>query len=171
MGHLLLCFSLFFCFLSEKRLSPFRITTDLFSFSCHDWTEPQPIVVRPSYLPALQDLIFCVAFLSLFPNFTIASTIFPQKHGVDGIKPVVKKNQPNWNETIHLYLGTSMITFLNPIWISSDRILNNYVHANDKKYLTDNYSYQIDPTKKMSKLFDTLPTYYQYISMFVVCYR
>lgn len=64
-----------------------------------------------------------------------------------------------------------MTTFLNPIWISSDRILNNYIHANDKKYLTDNCSYQIDPIKKMSELVDTLPTYYQYIFMFVVCYR
>lgn len=58
-----------------------------------------------------------------------------------------------------------MTTFLNPIWASSDRILNNYVHVNGKKYLTDNYSYQIDPAKKMSELVDTL----QHITNIFLC--
>lgn len=58
-----------------------------------------------------------------------------------------------------------MTTFLNPIWISSDRILNNYVHANGKKYLTDNYVCQIDSQKKISELVDTL----QHITDIFLC--
>lgn len=53
-------------------------------------------------------------------------------------------------------IDSLMTTFLNPTWASSDRTLNNYVHANGKNYLTDNYIYQIDPQKKISELIDTL---------------
>lgn len=61
---------------------------------------PQPVVVWPGYLSAMQDLISCIAFLSLFLNFTIVSAMFPQKYDVDGINLVVKRKQPNLSETI-----------------------------------------------------------------------
>jgi len=53
-------------------------------------------------------------------------------------------------------IDSLMTTFLNPIWISSDRTLNNYVHTNGKKYLTDNYIYQVYSQKKTFELVDTL---------------
>ena len=49
-----------------------------------------------------------------------------------------------------------MNNFLNPLWTSSDRILNNYVHANGRKYLTDNYVYQLNKEKMDSELIETL---------------
>lgn len=58
-----------------------------------------------------------------------------------------------------------MTTFLNTVWISSDRILNNYVHTNGKKYLTDNYVYPKDSQKKISELVDTL----QHITNIFLC--
>ena len=53
-------------------------------------------------------------------------------------------------------IDSLMKTFLNPIWASSDRTLNNYVHTNGKKYLTDNYIYQVDSQKKTVELVNTL---------------
>lgn len=49
-----------------------------------------------------------------------------------------------------------MNNFLNPLWNSSDRILNNYVHANGRKYLTDNYVHQLNKEKIDSELIETL---------------
>lgn len=48
-----------------------------------------------------------------------------------------------------------MKKILDPLWKNSDRILNNYVHANGKKYLTDNFRCY-EPIKRMSELIELL---------------
>ncbi|MBR1743321.1 MAG: hypothetical protein IJ733_15905 [Lachnospiraceae bacterium] len=46
--------------------------------------------------------------------------------------------------------------FLDDMWKKEDRKLNNYVHTNGKKYLTDNYAYQINRKQKEDELIETL---------------
>lgn len=49
-----------------------------------------------------------------------------------------------------------MKNYLNTAWKKEDRKLNNYVHGNGLKYLTDNYAYQINKGKKDKELIETL---------------
>ena len=46
--------------------------------------------------------------------------------------------------------------FFNSIWTDTDRTLNNYVHTNGKKYLTDNYIYQKNKREKDQELINNL---------------
>lgn len=49
-----------------------------------------------------------------------------------------------------------MKKYFNTIWKKEDRKLNNYVHGNGLKYLTDNYAFQNDKKKKDRELIETL---------------
>lgn len=49
-----------------------------------------------------------------------------------------------------------MKNYLNTVWKKEDRKLNNYVHGNGLKYLTDNYAFQVDKEKKDRELIETL---------------
>jgi len=49
-----------------------------------------------------------------------------------------------------------MKNYLNTVWKKEDRKLNNYVHTNGMKYLTDNYAYQISKEKRDKELIETL---------------
>ena len=46
--------------------------------------------------------------------------------------------------------------YLKDIWTKTDRILNNYVHGNGRKYILDNYSLYGDYQKRKQKLIDTV---------------
>lgn len=49
-----------------------------------------------------------------------------------------------------------MTNFLNAKWKAEDRKLNNYVHTNGLKYLTDNYVYQQKKEQRDKELIETL---------------